>query len=178
MRIIGGKFGSRRFNPPANNWPTRPTTDYAKEALYNILQNKIDFEETKMLDLFGGTGNHCYEFLSRGSQDVTYVDKFGKCVAFVRKTAEELKVEDDLRVIKSDVFRFIKSCEEQFDFIFADPPYHLKTLSQLPDLILENDLLADEGILVVEHDNQNSFEDHSRFIDVRKYGGCMFSFFE
>ncbi len=178
MRIIGGKFGSRRFNPPANNWPTRPTTDFAKEALYNILQHKISFEETKMLDLFGGTGNHCYEFLSRGSSDVTYVDSFGKCVAFVKKTAKELKVEDELKVLKSDVFRYIKSTEEQFDFIFADPPYHLKTLSQLPDLILDHGLLAEEGILVIEHDRQNSFEEHKRFVDVRKYGGCMFSFFE
>lgn len=178
MRIIGGQFGSRRFNPPANNWPTRPTTDFAKEALYNILQHKIDFEETKMLDLFGGTGNHCYEFLSRGSEDVTYVDSFGKCVAFVKKTAKELGVEDELKVIKSDVFRFIKSNTDQYDFIFADPPYHLKTLHQLPDLILDNDLLAENGILTIEHDNQNSFEEHKRFVDVRKYGGCMFSFFE
>lgn len=178
MRIIGGKFGSRRFNPPANNWPTRPTTDYAKEALYNILQNKIDFQETKMLDLFGGTGNHCYEFLSRGSQDVTYVDSFGKCVAFVKKTAVDLKIDEELKVIKSDVFRFIKSCSEQFDFIFADPPYHLKTLSQLPNLIFDQDLLAEDGILVIEHDHTNTFEDHERNTDVRKYGGCMFSFFE
>lgn len=178
MRIIGGRFGSRRFNPPANNWPTRPTTDYAKEALYNILQHKIDFEETKMLDLFGGTGNHCYEFLSRGSNDVTYVDSFGKCVAFVKKTAKELEVEDELTIIKSDVFRFIKSCTDQFDFIFADPPYHIKTLSQLPDLILEQNLLTDNGILVIEHDRNNNFEDHDRNTDVRKYGGCMFSFFK
>ena len=178
MRIIGGKFGRRRFNPPANNWPTRPTTDYAKEALYNILQNRIDFEETKMLDLFGGTGNHCYEFVSRGSMDVTYVDSFGKCIAFVRKTAKELDVENNLTVLKSDVFRFIKSADEQYDFIFADPPYHLKTLNQLPDLILDNGLLATDGILVLEHDQQNSFEEYKRFVDVRKYGGCMFSFFE
>ena len=177
MRIIGGKFGRRRFNPPANNWPTRPTTDYAKEALYNILQNKIDFEETKMLDLFGGTGNHCYEFLSRGSADVTYVDSFGKCVAFVKKTANELGVKDDLTVLKSDVFRFIKSSNQQFDFIFADPPYNLKMLKQLPDLILDNELLADDGMLVIEHDQQNSFDEHKRFVEVRKYGGCMFSFF-
>ena len=177
MRIIGGKFGRRRFNPPANNWPTRPTTDYAKEALYNILQNKIDFEETKMLDLFGGTGNHCYEFLSRGSTDVTYVDSFGKCVAFVKKTANELDVKEDLTVLKSDVFRFIKSTNQQFDFIFADPPYNLKALNQLPDLILDNDLLAVDGMLVIEHDQQNSFEEHKRFVEVRKYGGCMFSFF-
>ncbi len=178
MRIIGGEFGSRRFNPPANNWPTRPTTDFAKEALYNILQNKIDFEETKMLDLFGGTGNHCYEFLSRGSNDVTYVDSFGKCVSFVKKTALELDVKDRLKVIKSDVFRFIKSATVEYDFIFADPPYNLKMLNQLPDLILDKGMLAKDGILVIEHDKHNSFEEHKRFVDVRKYGGCMFSFFE
>lgn len=178
MRIIGGKFGRRRFNPPANNWPTRPTTDYAKEALYNILQNRIDFENTKMLDLFGGTGNHCYEFLSRGSEEVTYVDNYAKCAAFVKKTAKELEVEDNIKVIKSDVFRFLKNVKEQYDFILADPPYSLKTLAQLPDLIFENKILAVQGILVIEHDQQNSFEEHKRFIEVRKYGGCMFSFFE
>lgn len=178
MRIIGGKFGGRRFNPPANNWPTRPTTDYAKEALYNILQHKIDFEDTKMLDLFGGTGNHCYEFLSRGSNNVTYVDKFGKCIAFVKKTARELDFENELTIIRSDVYRFIKSSQEQYDFIFGDPPYDLKSLSDLPDYIFGHNLLSGGGMLVIEHDNRNSFEEHSRIVDVRKYGGCMFSFFE
>ena len=178
MRIIGGKFGSRRFNPPANSWPTRPTTDYAKEALYNILHHKIDFESTKMLDLFGGTGNHCYEFLSRGSSEVTYIDNYGKCVAFVRKTAKELKVEAELRIVRSDVFKFLKSTDEKYDFIFADPPYQLKSLSQIPDLIFKNELLNEDGMLVIEHDQNNTFEGHERNIDIRKYGGCMFSFFE
>lgn len=177
MRIIGGKYGSRRFQPPANNWPTRPTTDFAKEALYNILQNKIDFECTSMLDLFGGTGSHCYEFLSRGSSEVTYVDNYGKCVAFVKRTAKELNVGDALKIVKSDVFKFIKNCNLQYDFIFADPPYQLKTLSKIPDLIFEQNLLNEDGILVIEHDQNNSFEEHSRNIDIRKYGGCMFSFF-
>src|SRR6056297_1025516 len=100
MRIIGGKFKGRRFTPPAKNWPTRPTTDVAKEGLFNILANSFDFSELKVLDLFGGTGNHCYEFISRGCRDATYVDKFGGAVAYVHRTAKELKVEDCLTIVK------------------------------------------------------------------------------
>ena len=108
MRIISGKFKGRRFNPPANNWPTRPTTDFAKEGLFNILNNTFDFEELKVLDLFGGTGSHSYEFISRGSKDVTYVDKHGPAIDFVRKTAEQLKIKDNIRIIPSDVFKFVE----------------------------------------------------------------------
>ncbi|MCB0458370.1 MAG: RsmD family RNA methyltransferase, partial [Flavobacteriaceae bacterium] len=108
MRIVGGKFKSRRFNPPAKNWPTRPTTDFAKEGLFNILLNHWDFESIKVLDLFGGTGSHSYEFISRGCCDVTYVDKFPGCVAFVKKTAKELDIEKCIHIIKGDVFKFIE----------------------------------------------------------------------
>jgi 16S rRNA G966 N2-methylase RsmD len=99
MRVIGGELKGRKFIPPAKNWPTRPTTDYAKEGLFNILYNRIDFEEIKMLDLFGGTGSHCYEFISRGCNDCTYVDKHGPCVAFVKKMAIEFKIEDKITII-------------------------------------------------------------------------------
>ena len=105
MRVIGGTLSGRKFNPPAKNWPTRPTTDYAKEGLFNILNNKFDFEELKVLDLFGGTGSHSYEFISRGCKDVTYVDKFGGCVAFAKKTAQEFKIEEYLKIVKLDVFK-------------------------------------------------------------------------
>ena len=104
MRIIGGKFKGRRFNPPAKNWPTRPTTDYAKEGLFNILMNNVDFKTLKVLDLFGGTGNHSYEFISRGCTDVTYVDKFQGCISFVKKLSKELKIDDYIKIVKSDVF--------------------------------------------------------------------------
>ncbi len=104
MRIIGGKLKGRRFNPPAKNWPTRPTTDIAKEGLFNILTNRLYFDETQVLDLFGGTGSHGYEFISRGCKDVTYVDKFYGCVAFAKKTAHEFGIENEMKIVKADVF--------------------------------------------------------------------------
>ncbi|MEL6276840.1 MAG: RsmD family RNA methyltransferase, partial [Bacteroidota bacterium] len=108
MRIIGGQFKGRRFHPPADKWPTRPTTDYAKEGLFNILQNRLDFSSLRVLDLFGGTGSHDYEFISRGCKDVTYVDRHGPAVAFVKKTIATLGVEDHITIFKMDVFRFLK----------------------------------------------------------------------
>jgi 16S rRNA (guanine966-N2)-methyltransferase len=177
MRIIGGKFKGRRFNPPADNWPTRPTTDFAKEGLFNILNNIFDFSEMKVLDLFGGTGSHSYEFISRGCTDVTYVDKFPGCLAFVRKTARELGIEDCIRIVKSDVFRFIRRCDEKFDYIFAGPPYSLVGLDTIPDLIFEKDLLLEDGRLVLEHNPMHSFRDHPRFLQERHYGKTIFSFF-
>lgn len=137
MRIIGGKFKGRRFNPPADKWPTRPTTDFAKEALFNILNNLLDFESVRFLDLFGGTGSHSYEFISRGCTDVTYVDKFPGCVQFVQKTARELGIQEQLRILHIDVFRFIESASGQWDYIFAGPPYALPTIDTIPDLIFE-----------------------------------------
>lgn len=177
MRIISGEFGGRKFHPPANNWPTRPTTDVSKEGLYNILQNKIDFEDIKMLDLFGGTGNHCYEFISRGCTDATYVDNFGGCVAFVIKTAQELKIGDRLKVVKNDVYKYIASCKEQFDFIFAGPPYPLITLNTIPDKIFQYDLLAKDGIFVIEHNPQHNFKNHPNYENERNYGTTIFTFF-
>ncbi|MEL6636457.1 MAG: RsmD family RNA methyltransferase [Bacteroidota bacterium] len=178
MRIIGGKHGGRRFHPPADKWPTRPTTDYAKEGLFNILQNRLDFEHLKVLDLFGGTGNHSYEFISRGSTDVTYVDKFGGCVAFVKKTALQLQIESELRVVKSDVFKFMKYCGEQFDYIFAGPPYGLSTIDTIPDRVFEHQLLRKAGLFVMEHNPNHGYEDHPNFLESRHYGKTIFSFFQ
>jgi 16S rRNA (guanine(966)-N(2))-methyltransferase RsmD len=178
MRIIGGEFKGRRFNPPAKNWPTRPTTDISKEGLYNILMNKLDFEEVKMLDLFGGTGNHCYEFRSRGCEDATYVDSFSGCVDFVKKTAKELDVLDCIKIYKMDVFKFIDHCEETFDFIFAGPPYPLVTLNTIPDKIMKKNMLNENGIFVLEHNPQHNFKAHQRFVEERRYGTTYFSFFK
>ncbi len=178
MRIIGGEFKGRRFNPPAKNWPTRPTTDFAKEGLFNILQNRIDFSSTKVLDLFGGTGNHSYEFISRGCQDVTYVDKFGGCVAFVKKTAQTLAIEDRLRIVKNDVFKFMKFTAEKYDYIFAGPPYPLPTLDTIPDRIFQHDVLAPDGLFVMEHNPNHDFQDHPNYLESRNYGTTIFSFFE
>lgn len=177
MRIIGGEFKGRRFNPPAKNWPTRPTTDFSKEGLFNILTNYFDFSEMKVLDLFGGTGNHSYEFISRGCRDVTYVDKFPACVAFVKKTAATLGIEDYINIIKIDVFQFIKTSGSQYDYIFAGPPYGLPTLDSIPDRIFEQNLLKPEGWLVLEHNPNHDFKAHPNYWQERNYGKTIFSFF-
>lgn len=177
MRIIGGNFRGRRFHPPAKNWPTRPTTDYAKEGLFNILTNLFDFSELTVLDLFGGTGSHSYEFISRGCRDVTYVDKFPGCVAFAKRTAAQLDIEDYMRIVRADVFQFIASDSRQYDYIFAGPPYGMPALDTLPDLILERPLLRPGGLFVLEHNPHHSFTDHPNFQQERRYGKTIFSFF-
>ncbi|HOY06536.1 MAG TPA: RsmD family RNA methyltransferase [Saprospiraceae bacterium] len=177
MRIIGGKFKGRRFTPPADKWPTRPTTDFAKEGLFNILNNQIDFEDVKMLDLFGGTGSHGYEFVSRGCEDVTYVDKFPDAVRFVRKVVETLGIESQFKVIQMDVFKFIEHATGQYDYIFADPPYDLPTIDIIPNLIFEKNLLSEEGLFVLEHNQHQDFLEHPNLVDVRNYGKIIFSFF-
>lgn len=164
--------------PPAKNWPTRPTTDYAKEGLYNIINNRIDYEETVMLDLFGGTGNHSYECISRGCEDVTYVDIFGGCVAFVIKTTQELKIDDKIKIVKSDVFRFLKTNIKQYTYIFAGPPYPLPNLRSLPEEVFNSNTLAEGGLFVLEHNALHSFVNHPRFKEQRQYGEAIFSFFE
>ncbi|GLR16272.1 RsmD family RNA methyltransferase [Portibacter lacus] len=177
MRIISGTFKGRKFYPPAKKWPTRPTTDYAKEGLFNMLMNEIDFEETKMLDLFGGTGNHCYEFISRGCNDATYVDKFGLAVKFVHQIAGELEVSDKINVVKYDVFKYVAKCTETYDYIFAGPPYALPTLDKLPDEIFATNILSKDGLFVLEHDHTNDFSDHPNFLKQRSYGSAIFAFF-
>lgn len=178
MRIIGGNFKGRKFYPPAKNWPTRPTTDFAKEGLFNILQNSFDFETLKVLDLFGGTGNHSYEFISRGCNDVTYVDRFRGCLAFVKKTAATLEIEDKINIVANDVFKYIKSCNHSYDYIFAGPPYGMPRLDDLPDLIFKHELLNPNGWFVLEHNPNHNFENHSHFVKSRNYGTTIFSFFE
>lgn len=178
MRIIGGQFGGRRFTPPAKNWPTRPTTDFAKEGLFNILQNRLDFESIKALDIFGGTGSHGYELVSRGCQDVTYVDKFRGCVQFVEKTTEELGIQDHFHIHKMDVKKFIKVNIQSFDYIFAGPPYPLPWLDTIPDLIFENKTLNSGGLFIMEHNPNHDFKSHSQYTSERNYGTTIFSFFE
>lgn len=178
MRIIGGKFKGRRFYPPADHWPTRPTTDFAKEGLFNILNNTFDFEDLKVLDLFGGTGNHSYEFISRGCTDVTYVDKFAPCVDFVKKTAVQLGLTSELKIIRSDVFKFIATCREKYNYIFAGPPYGLPELNEIPDKIFAQQLLHPDGWLVLEHNPHHDFKSHPRFFQARHYGKTIFSIFE
>lgn len=178
MRIIGGVHKGRILNPSMKRWPTRPTTDISKEGLFNMLMNTIDFEHTKMLDLFGGTGNHSWEFLSRGCTDVTYVDKYRGCIKFVSQTRSELDFEEELNIIQSDVKRFIKSADNQYDYIFAGPPYPLRWLDQIPNLIFEHNLLAKDGLFVLEHNPNHNFQSHPHYLKERRYGETIFAFFE
>lgn len=177
MRIISGQFKGRRFTPPAKNWPTRPTTDIAKEGLFNILNNRIDFEEITVLDLFGGTGSHSYEFISRGCKDVTYVDMFPGCISFVTKTTKELGIEEYIHIFKSDVFKFLAINKKQYDYIFAGPPYPLPTLNTIPDVIFNNNALAQDGLFVLEHNPNHNFKNHPKYREERSYGTTIFSFF-
>ncbi len=177
MRIIGGKLKGRRFEPPASNWPTRPTTDFAREGLFNILAHRLDFASVKMLDLFGGTGSHCYEFISRGCTDATYVDKFPACVRFVRQMAAQLGIEPYLKIYQMDVFRFLAYTAEQYDYVFAGPPYALPGLEKLPQKILGAGILEPGGLFVLEHNPQHRFSHLPEWIEVRAYGQTHFSFF-
>lgn len=178
MRIIGGKFKGRRFTPPADSWPTRPTTDYAKEGLFNILTNHLDFSAIRMLDLFGGTGSHCYEFISRGCTQATYVDQFAPAVQFVRKIAAQLEIEPYLRIVRSDVFRYLTTARgEKYDYIFAGPPYALPTMDTIPDRIFAQELLNPGGWFVMEHNPHHNYAKHPFYLQERHYGKTIFSFF-
>ena len=176
MRIISGKYKSRRFQLP-KNLRARPTTDMARESLFNILNNKIDWENTNALDLFSGTGSVAVEFVSRGCPRVVSVESNAKNHAFIQSVKAKLEAVE-LLTIKSDVFSFIKSCNQSFDLIFADPPYDLKDLESIPSKIFEHELLNDDGLFILEHSKNNNFNEHPFFKEQRKYGAVHFSFFE
>jgi 16S rRNA (guanine966-N2)-methyltransferase len=175
MRIISGEFGGRKISPPANMPHTRPTTDIAKEGLFNILQNRMDFDGAKTLDLFGGTGSISYELASRGATDITIVEKDAAMHGFIKKTMEMLKV--DAKVLRLDVFSFLASCNDQFDFIFAGPPYALGTIDELPKVVVAKKLIKRGGFFVLEHTPRNAYEKFEGFSFVRNYGTTLFSFF-
>jgi len=175
MRIIGGKIGGLRLNPPTN-LPVRPTTDIAKEALFNILQNRLEFDGLNCLDLFAGTGNISFELASRGVEHVDSVDLHFKCVQYITDTAKKMKLEQ-INARKADVFKFITSCKSTYDLIFADPPYDIPKLPQLPKLVFDNNLLNNNGLLIVEHPSTRQMEEHPNFIETRKYGYSSFSFY-
>ena len=156
---------------------TRPTTDIAKEGLFNILQNNLDFEELKTLDLFGGTGSISYELASRGAKDLTIVEKDDKMFSFIKKTATDLKLEN-FKVVKSDVFRFIETSHEKYDFIFAGPPYALTTIDELPKLVFEKDLLNEGGWFILEHTPRNDYKTFPHYVREKNYGTTIFSIFE
>jgi len=175
MRIISGKFRGLRFSPP-DGIPTRPTTDIAKEGLFNILNNNIEYENTKFLDLFGGSGNISYEMASRGCTDITIVDLFPKCADYILKMSEKLGIEG-IRVLEKDVFDVIENSTDQYDLIFAGPPYGLDILDDIPNRIFSKSLLVEGGIFVLEHNPHHNFDDHPQIRDKRNYGQTIFSFF-
>ena len=177
MRVISGIYKRRRFDVP-RSFKARPTTDFAKENLFNVLSNHLDFEEggVEALDLFGGTGSISVELLSRGCTQVVSVEKDREHYAFICKVMQELKAVNWLPV-RADVFKFVKSTHRCFDLVFADPPYELKELETLPDLVLGNGLLKPGGLFVLEHGKKNHFEAHPCFIEHRSYGSVNFSFF-
>jgi 16S rRNA (guanine966-N2)-methyltransferase len=176
MRIISGTLGGRRIHPPAHMPHTRPTTDNAKEGLFNILENNLDIAELSCLDLFGGTGSISYELASRGAKSLVTVEKDPAMHAFISKTMEELKI-TNARVVKQEVFRFIEQCTEKFDFIFAGPPYALAEIDELPRLIFAKELLNPGGWFVLEHTPRNNYSKFPYFRTERKYGTTLFSIF-
>lgn len=176
MRIISGKWGGRRISPPAQMPHTRPTTDIAKEGLFNILQNKMDFEGIESLDLFGGTGCISYELASRGAAQLTLVEKDPIMHAFIKKNAEMLGMEN-YKVLKMDVFAYLRSSAEDFDFIFAGPPYALGAIDELPKIIVAKKMIRKGGFFVLEHTPRNNYEKFEGFSFQRNYGTTLFSFF-
>lgn len=176
MRIIGGEHGGRKFTPPNNMPYTRPTTDIAKEGLFNVLQHNLDFEEIKTLDLFGGTGSISYELASRGVPDLTIVEKDTAMYEFIKKTSVTLRIEN-LKAVKMDVFKFLNQCTDKFDFIFAGPPYALTTIDSLPEEIFEKRLLKKDGWFVLEHTPRNDYKKFPFYKSERNYGTTIFSTF-
>ena len=176
MRIIGGEHSGRKFNPP-NNMPfTRPTTDIAREGLFNILQHQLDLDNLKTLDLFGGTGSISYELASRGVRDLTIIEKDPAMYEFIRKTSSTLQLEN-FKVIKTDVFKFIQQCDDKFDLIFAGPPYALTRIDDLPKLIFEKQMLNTNGWFVLEHTPKNDYKTFPYYKSERNYGTTVFSIF-
>ena len=175
MRIITGQYKGRHFDVP-RSFKARPTTDFAKENIFNVLNAYIDFEGTTALDLFSGTGSISLELLSRGCSTVVSVEADRDHHAFIKQCLSKLAT-GRCMAIRGDVFRFVKSCRQQFDFIFADPPYALKELSSIPDLIFSRNLLKPDGIFVFEHGKDNDFSSHPCFVEHRSYGSVNFSLF-
>ncbi|MFT4095179.1 MAG: RsmD family RNA methyltransferase [Niabella sp.] len=177
MRIIAGSLGGRKIHPPAKMPYTRPTTDVAKEGLFNTLQHRIDFEGIKTLDLFGGTGSISYELTSRGATDLTIVEKDNQMFDFIKKTAAALKIEN-IRFVKMDVFKYLYGCSQQYDFIFAGPPYALAEIDELPRIIVDRNLIAPGGLFVLEHTPRNDYKQFEKYSFEKNYGTTIFSVFK
>lgn len=177
MRIISGLYKSRKIVAP-KNLPVRPTTDLAKESLFNILNNHFYFDDISVLDLFAGTGNISYEFASRGTQNITCVDQDFGCIKFINKTSEAFNM--PIQTIKSDAFKFLEKTSVQNNIIFADPPYNFTDdqFSKIPELVFKSNLLLEDGLLIIEHSKQTNLTNLKNFSYSKSYGGNMFSFFQ
>jgi len=177
VRIISGKYKGKLLMAP-KKLSVRPTTDFAKEALFNILNNKIEFDEVSFLDLFSGTGNISYEFASRGADNITCVDSHYGCVKYINKIAEELDF--TIKTVKSDVLKHLSSTPFTFDVIFADPPYSLtqQDFETIVTKVFERNLLNEDGMLIIEHSKHTDLSNVESFTEARRYGGSVFSFFE
>ncbi len=176
MRIVGGIYKGRKI-AVSKGFDSRPTTDFAREALFNILSNIVDFSESKVLDLFAGTGSISFEFVSRGVTDIDLVDINSRSVHFISDVAAEFGIKG-MHTVRMDVFRFIPICHKKYDVIFADPPHDLATLASIPDLIFSHSLLNPQGIFILEHGKSHQFKKHAAFYEERNYGSVHFSFFK
>ena len=176
MRIISGIHGGRKISPPLKMPYTRPTTDIAKEGLFNILQNNLDIASLKTLDLFGGTGAISYELASRGVEDLTIIEKDSSMYEFIKKTSATLGF-DNFKVLKADVFKYMENCTEKYDLIFAGPPYALTSIDELPRLVFEKKLLNPAGWFVLEHTPRNDYKKTTHYRTERNYGTTIFSIF-
>ena len=176
MRIIGGKYRGRTFTPPSN-FKARPTTDFAKEALFNVLNNVFNFENLDVLDLFSGTGSITYEFASRNAKSVIAVESNFNHFRYIEKQIQELEL-TNAKVYKSDVFRYLNTCTKKFDVIFADPPYDLENIEEIYESVFRNKLLSETSLLIIEHSKKNDFSNFPHFSMLRKYGSVHFSIFD
>ncbi len=177
MRIIGGTHKGRRIHPPAKMPFTRPTTDIAKEGLFNTLTHMVDFEGLKTLDIFGGTGSISYELASRGAAQLTIIERDKKMARFIDTNIKAFDFKN-CQLVQMEVFKFLEQCREQYDFIFAGPPYALVEIDTLPDIIFEKQMLYPDGLFILEHTPRNNYEQHPHFIKTKHYGTTLFSFFE
>ncbi|MEE0972581.1 MAG: 16S rRNA (guanine(966)-N(2))-methyltransferase RsmD [Paludibacteraceae bacterium] len=175
MRIISGFLKGRRFTPPTQ-LKARPTTDFAKEGLFNLLSNRMELENIQVLELFAGSGSMGLEFVSRGASTVTGVEISAQHIGYIKKICKELGV-DNYFLQRADVFKFLEHAQGAYQVIFADPPYQLKELPTIPNLIFEKQLLDEQGWLILEHGREHHFQDHPHFVEERKYGNVHFSFF-
>ena len=175
MRIIRGKYGRRRFDV-STNITARPTTDFARENIFNVLENYVDFEGLSALDLFAGTGAITFEFLSRECADVTAVEKSATQYNFIRKVAQQLNVQN-LNLVKGDALRFIDTCIKKFDVIFADPPYDMPDFASVPERVLSSQMLRPGTVFVIEHNKHHDFSSLPGFREHRAYGSVNFSIF-